>query len=161
MSFAPLPARFVFCCAPCSGVIALFERRRRQRSSERAVDVVIVGGGLSGLCTAYYLKQAGVSFTLLELAPRLGGRIRTAVYPGGLRAETGLAELWEGNPAIEVARALKLPLEHEEMTFSSVVLEGRIEPFVQADERRFPRSRPGRQGLRGSIRPGTARCRRI
>jgi monoamine oxidase len=104
---------------------------------ERVVDVVIVGGGLSGLCTAYYLKQAGVSFTLLELAPRLGGRIRTAAYPGGLRAETGLAELWEGNPAIDVARALNVPLEHEETTFSSMVLDGRIVPFVQTTNGAF------------------------
>ncbi len=104
---------------------------------ERGVDVLVVGGGLSGLCTAFYLKQAGVSFTLLESAPRLGGRIRTAAYPGGLRAETGLAELWAGNPAIDVARALKLPLEHNEATFSSMVLDGRIEPFVQATNAAF------------------------
>jgi monoamine oxidase len=83
------------------------------------------------------LKQAGVSFALLEMAPRLGGRIRTAAYPGGLRAETGLAELWEGNPAIDVARALRIPLEYDERTFSSVVLEGRIEPIVQATNAAF------------------------
>jgi monoamine oxidase len=108
-----------------------------EEEPERAVDVVIVGGGLSGLCAAYYLKQAGVSFALLEMAPRLGGRIRTAAYPGGLRAETGLAELWEGNPAIDVARALRIPLEYDERTFSSVVLEGRIEPIVQATNAAF------------------------
>ncbi len=127
-----LAALFLLASIVCASPPAVAEEE-----PERAVDVVIVGGGLSGLCAAYYLKQAGVSFALLEMAPRLGGRIRTAAYPGGLRAETGLAELWEGNPAIEVARALKLPLEHDERTFSSVVLEGRIEPIAQATNAAF------------------------
>jgi oxygen-dependent protoporphyrinogen oxidase len=39
--------------------------------------VVIVGGGISGLSTAYYLNRAGVPFTLIEKASHLGGVIRT------------------------------------------------------------------------------------
>jgi monoamine oxidase len=117
--------------------VSLSVTRAAGEELEQSIDVVIVGGGLSGLCTAYYLKQAGVSFALMEMAPRLGGRIRTAAYPGGLRAETGLAELWEGNPAIEVARALRLPLDYDQRTFSSVVLDGRVEPIVQATNAAF------------------------
>jgi oxygen-dependent protoporphyrinogen oxidase len=39
--------------------------------------VVIVGGGISGLATAYYLSKAGVPSTILESRPRLGGVIQT------------------------------------------------------------------------------------
>ena len=52
--------------------------------------VVIVGGGLSGLATAYRLKRAapGVRITLLEAAGRTGGNVGTEVH-GGFRVETG------------------------------------------------------------------------
>jgi len=39
--------------------------------------VVIVGGGISGLSAAYYLSKAGISSTLIERRPRLGGVIQT------------------------------------------------------------------------------------
>jgi len=35
-----------------------------------AVDVVIVGGGIAGLATAYELSRHGASFVVLERAPR-------------------------------------------------------------------------------------------
>jgi oxygen-dependent protoporphyrinogen oxidase len=39
--------------------------------------ILIVGGGISGLSTAYFLKKAGISSTIIEQADRLGGVIRT------------------------------------------------------------------------------------
>ena len=56
------------------------------------VDVVIVGAGLSGLTTAYELKKAGLSYHVLEMEPRVGGRVRTGTYPDESQAEVGLAE---------------------------------------------------------------------
>jgi len=44
--------------------------------------VAIVGGGISGLSTAYYLAQAGIPSTLLEARPRLGGVIQTQHVEG-------------------------------------------------------------------------------
>lgn len=44
--------------------------------------VVIIGGGISGLSTAYYLSKAGIRATLIERAPRLGGVIRTERIEG-------------------------------------------------------------------------------
>jgi len=40
-------------------------------------SVAIVGGGISGLSAAYYLSKAGISSTLIESRPRLGGVIQT------------------------------------------------------------------------------------
>ncbi len=44
--------------------------------------VIIVGGGISGLSTAYYLAKGGVPSTILESRPRLGGVIQTERVEG-------------------------------------------------------------------------------
>lgn len=53
-------------------------------------NVVIVGGGLTGLATAYWLKRAapGVGVTLLEAAGRAGGNVGTEDHDG-FRVEAG------------------------------------------------------------------------
>ncbi|HKK81587.1 MAG TPA: FAD-dependent oxidoreductase, partial [Prolixibacteraceae bacterium] len=38
-------------------------------------DIVIIGGGLTGLTTAHYLKKAGVSVAVIEKENRTGGVI--------------------------------------------------------------------------------------
>jgi protoporphyrinogen/coproporphyrinogen III oxidase len=45
-------------------------------------DVVVVGGGIAGLATAYELHRRGVSFVVLESAPRTGGVILSEEYDG-------------------------------------------------------------------------------
>src|SRR6516164_9428887 len=44
--------------------------------------VVIIGGGISGLATAYYLAKAGATATIVESRPRLGGVIQTEHIEG-------------------------------------------------------------------------------
>jgi oxygen-dependent protoporphyrinogen oxidase len=44
--------------------------------------VVIVGGGISGLSTAYYLCKAGIPVKLIESAPQLGGFLQTEIVDG-------------------------------------------------------------------------------
>ena len=60
-------------------------------------EVLIVGGGLSGLYAAYRLAQQDVEFQLLEARDRLGGRICGAAYPGDARPalyDLGPAWVW-------------------------------------------------------------------
>lgn len=45
--------------------------------NQTAREVVIIGGGLSGLAAAYELEQHGISYTLIEVKPRLGGSVLT------------------------------------------------------------------------------------
>jgi oxygen-dependent protoporphyrinogen oxidase len=44
--------------------------------------VVIVGGGITGLTAAWRLQAAGITYTLLEASPRLGGKLRTESRDG-------------------------------------------------------------------------------
>lgn len=60
-------------------------------------DVLIVGGGLSGLCAAYRLAQQGIPFRLLEARDRLGGRI-LSTSSGGL--DLGPSWFWPGQRQI-------------------------------------------------------------
>ena len=60
-------------------------------------DVVIIGGGLAGLCCARTLHQAGRTFTLLEASDRVGGRVRTDVQDGYL-LDAGFAVLLTAYP---------------------------------------------------------------
>jgi len=46
------------------------------------VDVVVVGGGIAGLATAYELSRRGIRFVVLEQAPRAGGVILSEEVDG-------------------------------------------------------------------------------
>ena len=100
--------------------------------------VIVVGGGLAGLSAAYELGKLGVSTHLLEASDVFGGRVQTARYEGGLSAEFGMQEMWEGNPLIDIARELKVELDGEpKEPFSSVLLDGKVVPYVQDSSKAF------------------------
>jgi oxygen-dependent protoporphyrinogen oxidase len=71
-------------------------------------NVLIVGGGISGLSAAYYLAQSGVPSTILEPRPRLGGVIQTERVEG-CTIETGPDSFLSIKPAaLELVRELGL-----------------------------------------------------
>lgn len=62
-------------------------------------SVAIIGGGITGLTTAFRLKQAGVPVELYEAGPRVGGVLRTVCQDGFL-AEFGPNAIMETSPLI-------------------------------------------------------------
>ena len=96
----------------------------------RLTDVVIVGAGLSGLTAAHELKESGLSYHVLELAPIIGGRVKTVEYArtgktGTVSADAGMEEYWESNPAVSLIRKLKLPIRTDP-ALSSIVIGGKL-----------------------------------
>ena len=70
------------------------------------VEVVIIGGGVSGLATAHYLGRHGIPSVILERASRLGGLIGTDVVQG-CRLEAGPDSYLAAKPAVtDLARDL-------------------------------------------------------
>ncbi|MCF2871521.1 FAD-dependent oxidoreductase [Octadecabacter sp. G9-8] len=60
-------------------------------------DIVIVGGGLSGLALAQHLERAGADWHLLESRTRLGGRIK-GVKDADHIFDLGPSWYWPGQP---------------------------------------------------------------
>ncbi|MGL6097400.1 MAG: NAD(P)/FAD-dependent oxidoreductase [Fimbriiglobus sp.] len=69
-------------------------------------DVLIVGGGLAGLCCGRRLFQCGVPFRILEASDAVGGRVRTDVVDG-FRLDRGFQIYLTAYP--EGRRVLDLP----------------------------------------------------
>jgi oxygen-dependent protoporphyrinogen oxidase len=70
--------------------------------------VVIIGGGISGLSTAYYLAKGVVASTIVESRPRLGGVIQTD-HVEGCTLEAGPDSFLAAKPAaLELIRDLGL-----------------------------------------------------
>lgn len=60
-------------------------------------DVLIVGGGLAGLCAARTLHAAGRTFAILDASDAVGGRVRTDIVDG-FRLDRGFQVLLDAYP---------------------------------------------------------------
>ena len=73
--------------------------------------VAVVGGGVSGLTTAYRLAAAGADVTVYEAADRSGGKVGS-LEVGGLRLESGADSFLARKPwAVDLCRELGLGAE--------------------------------------------------
>jgi protoporphyrinogen/coproporphyrinogen III oxidase len=67
--------------------------------TERPLDVVVVGAGISGLAAAFRLVRAGLRVAVLEAAPRPGGALVTHEV-AGFRFELGPNTVLESDPSL-------------------------------------------------------------
>jgi protoporphyrinogen/coproporphyrinogen III oxidase len=67
---------------------------------EKKMRVVIIGGGITGLATAWWLHKAGIDVTVLEQEQSPGGTMRTARSDGWL-IETGPNSALETTPLFQ------------------------------------------------------------
>jgi monoamine oxidase len=120
--FGPIVASLVFFSAEAAKI-------------PKTTDVVVIGAGLSGMATAYGLQKAGITYHVLEIAPRVGGRVRTVGYERAgmpeIRTDSGMEEYWASNPAVKILKELKLPVS-EDVAISSIVLDKKL--FALGDE---------------------------
>ena len=58
--------------------------------AEKAKKVMVIGGGVAGLCAAFIAQEKGHQVTLYEASDKLGGNMRLAAYPPGKGDITGM-----------------------------------------------------------------------
>ena len=100
-------------------------------SPSRPPAVAIVGGGISGLAAAFFLRDHGVAVTVLEGSPRLGGKLAVSEV-GGVAVDEGAEALLARRPegtdligAVGLAGRLELPVT----TAAGIWTRGRLHPL--------------------------------
>ncbi|MEM9337970.1 MAG: NAD(P)/FAD-dependent oxidoreductase [Bacteroidota bacterium] len=84
-------------------------------------SVLIIGAGLSGLCTAYFLDQMGINYQIIEARERIGGRILTVMNSKGGTLEMGAT--WFGDKHTHLISLLKtLNVAYEQQYIGNRVL---------------------------------------
>lgn len=53
------------------------------KQAETPKKIMVIGGGVAGLCAAFVAKERGHEVTLYEAGGKLGGNMRLAAYPPG------------------------------------------------------------------------------
>jgi oxygen-dependent protoporphyrinogen oxidase len=78
-------------------------------------DVVIIGGGLSGLAAAIELQRMSINYRLIEVKPWLGGSIRSTVQAGFILDQGPFAFPrhgdWSFLPALGLDESVLVPVE--------------------------------------------------
>jgi protoporphyrinogen/coproporphyrinogen III oxidase len=96
-------------------------------------SVAVIGGGISGLAAAFLLRNTGLTVTVLEGSPRLGGKLavsEVAGVPVDAGAEALLARRPEGTGLI-ADLGLSAALEVPGTTSAGIWTRGRVRPLPQ------------------------------
>ncbi len=81
-----------------------------QRDKNNTKNIIIIGGGTSGLCAAYTLKKHGIRAILLEAGDRVGGRLGGDRVDGFLLDEGADFFTASHDVALRLCEELGLPL---------------------------------------------------
>jgi oxygen-dependent protoporphyrinogen oxidase len=123
--------------------------------------VVIVGGGISGVAAAFFLRGHGVAVTVLEGSPRLGGKLAVSEVAGVAvdeGAEALLARRAEGTDLID-AIGMAGQLRSPGTTAAGIWTRGRLHPLPRRHFMGIPADL-GELGRSGILSPaGEARAR--
>lgn len=95
--------------------------------------IIVVGGGISGLSAAYFLRKRGLPVVLIEQEPRLGGLLET-IDLGGNLIEGGPDSFLAAKPAaLELIRELGLSADvidsNDRQRVTYIARKGRLVPM--------------------------------
>ena len=122
---------------------------------------MIVGGGISGLAAAFFLRDRGLAVTVLEGSPRLGGKLAVSEIAGievDEGAEALLARRPEGTDLIG-ALGLAGQLVSPGTTAASIWSRGRLHPLPKRQLMGVPADLDELEGSGILSPPGLARAR--
>jgi monoamine oxidase len=114
------------------------ERFARRGPAQR---VIVIGGGLAGLCTAYELQALGHTVTVLEAQMRPGGRVRTLREPfaPGVHVEAGAEQIPGAHEITQhYARSLGLTLLPNRAVGTRLLYYVRGQRIVNTDDAVWP-----------------------
>src|ERR1700729_1805358 len=116
---------------PAATARSWFWQSKRVSSPSRPPAVAIIGGGISGLAAAFFLRAHGVAVTVLEGSPRLGGKLAVSEV-GGVAVDEGAEALLARRPegtdligSVGLAGRLELP----GTTAAGIWTRGRLHPL--------------------------------
>src|SRR5689334_9085862 len=106
-----------------------------------AVDVAVVGAGMSGLAAAYELQLRGLSVRVLEASERAGGVVSTERFDGWV-IDRGPDSLLVQKPgAVALCRELGIAdrlVSTLTPRTAFIVRDGRLHPLVEGSFLGFP-----------------------